>query len=332
MGAIIWPLKNFINTLLDVAIIKTGLVISEDYLLEILIQNFPNSDEFKDYKNKKDHAVRIRSEEFDEYCWTIRKSVGELDPKANPLYTRDIEKSIEWLDKGYNIIGVYNRFFELAGKMYDPNKPKVIDPTTIIETILNDKIAPPEVIAEVLQNIIHNQTMSNTIKPVEEILWDGGVELEKLFIKEHIPLEKKSFIDQKLINYLQANPDKLEFMHWRNFERLTAEFFNRQDYIVELGPGTNDGGVDLRVYSKEDNNKPYVIIQCKRHKATNKVKIETVKSFFTDVNFENAKKGLIATTSSVEPGGKKVVAIRKYPLEFAENKEVIDWVNRMTKR
>ena len=53
MGAIIWPLKNFINTLLDVAIIKTGLVISEDYLLEILIQNFPNSDEFKDYKNKK---------------------------------------------------------------------------------------------------------------------------------------------------------------------------------------------------------------------------------------------------------------------------------------
>lgn len=46
---------------------------------------------------------------------------------------------------------------------------------------------------------MHNQKMSNNIKPVEEILWDGGIELNKLFQDEHIPLVASQFIDQNLL-------------------------------------------------------------------------------------------------------------------------------------
>jgi restriction system protein len=332
MGAIIWRLENVINTMLDIAVIKSGLVISEDYLLEILQQEYPSSEIFKDYNINKEKIVRIRAEDFDEYCWSIRKKLGELDSNASPLFLSDFDKFLEWESKGYNIMGVHKRFFELMKEAHDPENPKLINPTPIVEKIIAEQIAPMEVVLNALENILHNQKMSNSIKPVEEILWDGGVDLNNLFKREHIPLSENQFIDQKLINYLSANPNKLEFMHWRNFERLTAEFFNRQNYSVELGPGTNDGGVDVRVYDKKDKNKPYIIIQCKRHKESNAVKIETVKSFFTDVDFEGAKKGLIATTSSIVPGGKKVVAIRKYPLEFAENEEIKSWVHKMTKR
>lgn len=121
-------------------------------------------------------------------------------------------------------------------------------------------------------------------------------------------------------------------MHWRNFERLTAEFFNRQGYQIELGSGSHDGGIDIRVYNKNDKTKPYIIIQCKRHKESNQVKIEIVKAFFADVIFEKAQKGLIATTSKIATGGKKIISIRKYPLEYTENKEVVDWINQMSKR
>src|SRR5712692_4366543 len=33
-----------------------------------------------------------------------------------------------------------------------------------------------------------------------------------------------------------------EIIHWRNFERLTTEFFRRQGYEVDLGKGRKDGG------------------------------------------------------------------------------------------
>ncbi|NJM80924.1 MAG: hypothetical protein HC854_17285 [Flavobacterium sp.] len=90
MGAIIWRLENVINTMLDIAVIKSGLVISEDYLLEILQQEYPSSEIFKDYNINKEKIVRIRSEDFDEYCWSIRKKLGELDSDASPLFLRDL--------------------------------------------------------------------------------------------------------------------------------------------------------------------------------------------------------------------------------------------------
>ncbi|WP_418602481.1 restriction endonuclease [Hwangdonia sp.] len=331
MGAIVWSFENFINTMLDIVVIKTGLVISESYLLEILIEEFPEDKRLPQYEEKKDYALRIRSEDFDEYCWAVRQRLGELE-EVSPLFFKDINSMMTWMDKGYDPAKIFSKLIDFASDIHDPENPKLIDPNEILERAIKENIAPVPLIIEVMDGMINNQRISNVIKPVEEILWDGGIELSSLFEKESIPKSKSDFIEQKFINFLQANPEKLEFMHWRNFERLTAEFFKRKGFEVELGPGTNDGGIDVRVYDKKDNKKPYIIIQCKRHKESNQVKIETVKSFYTDVEFEGAKKGLIATTSKVAVGGKKVASIRKYPLEFAENEEIKVWVDKMKKR
>ncbi|BFO65378.1 restriction endonuclease [Chryseobacterium sp. KCF3-3] len=330
MGAIIWSLQNCINSILDVVIIKTGLVITEEYLIELLKEEFPNS-HFDRYEESADVGIRVRSEDFDMYCREIRKKLGELE-NTIPLFVQDVEKCVEWMEQEIDYMGCVRQIMSLAAEKYNPDDPQLIDTTFIFEKLIEDGKYPLEVIEQAFKDIIHQQQMSNNITPTEEILWDGGVSLEDLFKKEHIPINENEFIDQKFINFLQANPKELEAMHWRNFERLTAEFFNRQGYEIELGPGTNDGGVDVRVFNKEDKTKPYIIIQCKRHKESNEVKIETVKSFYTDVAFEEAGRGLIATTSKIAAGGKKVVSIRKYPLQFAENKEIIDWVDRMCKR
>lgn len=330
MGAIIWSLQNCINSILDVVVIKTGLVITEEYLLELLREEFPDS-YFESYEESTDVGIRVRSEDFDMYCWKIRQRLGELE-NISPLIVQDVEKCLEWMEQGIDYMGCVRQILSLASEHFDRENPQLLDTRPIIEKLIEEDKYPFEVIKQAFNDIIHQQQLSNNITPTEEILWDGGVSLEDLFKKEHIPINEDEFIDQKFINFLQANPKELEAMHWRNFERLTAEFFNRQGYEIELGPGTNDGGVDVRVFNKEDKTKPYIIIQCKRHKESNEVKIETIKSFYTDVAFEEAGKGLIATTSKIAAGGKKVVSIRKYPLEFAENKEIIDWVDRMCKR
>jgi len=332
MGSIVWSLENFVNTILDILIIKTGFALSEDDLVRILAEEFPNDFKFNDYYNDKAKIVRIRSEEFDEYCWHLRKRLGELDEHISPFFFGDIEKTMKWINSGYDPINVMGRITQLMRESYDTGNPSLIDPEPIITKIISEDIAPLEMILDIFNSLINNQKLTNTIFPVEQVLWDGGIKLGEFFEKECIPKTEDDFVDQKFINYLQANPKKIEYMHWRNFERLTAEFFKRMDYDVKLGPGSNDGGVDLRIYKKDDNSTPYIIVQCKRHSKTNQVKIETVKSFYTDVAFEGAKTGLIATTSRIADGGKKIVSIRKYPLQFAENIEIKNWIETMKKR
>lgn len=325
-------LEYFVNTILDIVTIKTGLVISEERLINILNNSFPNDKTFSNYEQERSLGVRIRSEEFDSICWEVRKALGEIEESRKSLFLGDVKRTMELNEQGYDIIKILRSVIDIMAELHTPENPKYIDPNEVVKIALSREIAPLPIIIEMIDNIVRQQKISNAITPVEQINWDGGTNLEDLFNKESLPKKNDEFIEQKFINYLEANPEMLEFMHWRNFERLTAEFFKRQNYIVELGPGSNDGGVDLRIYDKKDDSKPYIIIQCKRNKKSNEVKIETVKSFYTDVDFEGAKKGIIATTSRIAKGGKKVATIRKYPLEFAENNEIKKWVDRMKKR
>jgi len=70
-----------------------------------------------------------------------------------------------------------------------------------------------------------------------------------------------------------------------------------------------------------------MLIQCKRYKDV--VGIETVKAFWSDVHFEGAEKGLIATTSSVSRDSKKLCDVRKWPMSFAEAAEIQKWARTM---
>ena len=120
-------------------------------------------------------------------------------------------------------------------------------------------------------------------------------------------------------------------MYWRNFERLTAEYFDRNGYAVTLGPGSKDGGVDIRLWPKDSDKTlpPLMLIQCKRYKQGSLVDVEYVKALWSDVDFEGAQSGLIATTARISPDGKRVCEARKYPLAFAENEAVKGWTRSM---
>jgi len=162
-----------------------------------------------------------------------------------------------------------------------------------------------------------------------DIAWDGIVQLDRLFEGEHIPNDPTVYLDQRYIDYLAKNGEEMTRMHWRNFERLTTEFFCRQGYEVDLGPGTKDGGIDVRVWTDKEAKAgpPIMLIQCKRTK--DNVGIETVKAFWADVVFERAESGLIATTAAVTRDSKAMCEARQYPLTFAEGDKVKGWSRSM---
>jgi len=164
---------------------------------------------------------------------------------------------------------------------------------------------------------------------VRQKQWDGSVPLDKLFGGEHVPDDPNVYLDQRYIDYLAKNSEDFGKIHWRNFERLTTEFFHRQGYEVDLGKGTKDGGVDVRVWTDQESKAgpPLMLIQCKRYKDV--IGIDTVKAFWSDVHFEGAQKGLIATTSSVSRDAKRLCDVRKWPMTFAESDEVQRWARTM---
>ncbi|WP_439959599.1 restriction endonuclease [Streptomyces luteocolor] len=118
-------------------------------------------------------------------------------------------------------------------------------------------------------------------------------------------------------------------MHWRQFEGLVAERLRREGLRVELGPGRGDEGVDVRAWDPAaGNDAPAVmLVQCKRTKS--KVDRVVVKALASDVMFEGAQQGMIATTSSWSPGARSTVEMRGYPVQEANHATLTKWLTEM---
>lgn len=317
MGAVIFPLREFYDSTSELVGIKSGILLNRFQVSSILLEKF--NDEFLKSDNLNRY-VRIRSEEIENMLLAIRQKIGNL-PTILPSiddyqYLREyVLKTGDFrLASSASVVGL--RY------LHDNND---ITNTELAKLISAEYNLKDDRLSLAIANISIEQNDLSCIFP-ESKSWDGATELSALFDCE---IQSNSdYLEQKFIDYLAVNGDEIEHIHWRNFERFCAEYFKKQGYIVNLGPGTNDGGVDIRVY-KEGGRAPEIMIQCKRHKKENKVKIETVKSFYTDVKFENAKTGLIATTGYIADGGKKVCETRGYNIKFAENDNIKKWAREM---
>lgn len=330
MGSITFSVRHLIETVSDISAIKSGIILSNSELVALISEKFEDKEIFK--KENLDKLIRIRSEVLEDIIYHVRDQLGELKEEENNLvFNKRFTVFNKWADGNYDFGFIFEKVLEIMGDYKKEHPNDLIDPVFVMEKLIEEAKIPEKLAFDIIDTFVDHQTTTNHVFDFERKDWDGGTSLKALFSRENIPANSENYIDQKFINYLEANKNKVDIIHWRNFERLSAEFFKREGYEVELGPGQNDGGVDLRLWRKNNNKDEPVLIlvQCKRHKLTNKVDINTVKAFYTDVEFENAEKGIIATTSTIETGGKKLVSARKYPLSFAENSEVNKWIQKM---
>lgn len=164
---------------------------------------------------------------------------------------------------------------------------------------------------------------------IRNVEWRDTIELSGLFRSAGLETRHAQFFDQRYIDYLSQNFDDLDRMHWRKFEGLTAEFFRREGFSVQLGPGTNDGGVDLRIYPVDASSElpPMILVQCKRQKA--KIEKTLVKAVYADVLNEKASSGLIVTSSIFSPGAETVRTARNYPVDFADRNSLRIWLDKL---
>jgi restriction system protein len=279
-------------------------------------------------------GVRLRSEEYEQIYYRLLYRIGYTEVE----YTGD--HSGIWMYHKYKnhpelfathkaMLALHHK--EIGGRIMaaaaDPNLPRLIDPEPFLTRCKAELGGKGLVMAyEYLQwgCLVQRVYPWGSVRTTE---WVSPIALAHLFSASDQQPEKGRFIDQRYIDYLSSNADRLPEMHWRKFEELTAEFFEREGFRVDLGPGSNDDGVDVRVWrpsTKEGSAKPLYLVQCKRQKA--KVEKVVIKGLSADVQYEGAEYGVIVTTSTLSSGALSTISARGYPIQVVERDAVKTWL------
>jgi len=274
-------------------------------------------------------VVRVRPEKYEGLFYKLLYSVGYTDEEydGDILGVRLFHKYKNKYKKEYE--GVLKLFVEIWPQLLEETTKKgekSIDPSPLLRACFETygkiglKIAIEKL--ETINRGLHLSPHSS----LRYRAWKNTETLDSLFSGGSTKPEQGEFIDQRFIDYLSKNFDRIEEIHWRKFEELTAEYFMRAGFQVELGPGQNDDGVDVRIWRTDQNTEqtPHCIIQCKRQKQ--KVEKVVVKGLFADIQFENANYGLIVTTSELSPGARKTIVVRGYPIEEVNKTALTDWL------
>lgn len=307
---------------------KAGLALTREEISEHL----SDAPDFRDaVLVAEDRWVRVRSEDYEEVVSKLLHRVGNI-PTADPLPpVLAVSRRFEHDPIHSGVVEkVLTRCLELLENQID-NSPHgtPLDPSHLFETVAAE-YGPSELdIAAALIDSIALQLHTSPWVPRRWFDWDDTVELHDLFLSESLETQYGTFFDQRFIDYLAQNFGKIDEIHWRKFEGLTGEFFERAGFRVEIGPGRGDGGVDIRVWAPADEveKPPLVLVQCKRQQK--KVNQVVVKALWADVSDEGAQSGLIVTTSALSPSADTVRKARGYRISAVERRTLQDWIEQL---
>lgn len=320
------------GTLSDVVGTKSGLALNRQQLGELLGRD----ERFREFEELGDDDwVRIESVTAQEMIAFLLFSVGRLERINNPLpfvhLYHKYENAPAKLKVVYAISEAFIGFLNEVIENPDLKRGDRIDPSPFMRMCLKKY---GRLGLDISDDLLANYSIQLEIKSwhfpsISE--WTDITELNDLFHSEGLATQYGQFFDQRYIDYLHRNFDDIDRVNWRKFEGLTAEYFDRHGFRVDIGPGRNDEGVDVRVWPSNESpdSPPAIIVQCKRQKQS--IEKVIVKSLYADVLHAEATSGLIVTTSKLSPGAKAVCSARRYPIVEAARDTVRTWIAEMRK-
>jgi len=105
-----------------------------------------------------------------------------------------------------------------------------------------------------------------------------------------------------LYSYFASRPNEFHRLTPREFETLISSIFNARGWRTELGPGSGDGGVDLRLWQSDPIGDLLTLVQIKRYAPNRPIRLDAVAALETHVNRQGAGRGLFITSSRFLPG------------------------------
>jgi restriction system protein len=204
-----------------------------------------------------------------------------------------------------------------------------IDPGPFLETATQDFGPAGLEVALMITEATFAHQLQSPWSSLRRVEWHDLRQLDELFESEKLGGPHGDYFDERFANFIAANFEQIDKINWRQFEGLAAEFFKREGFAVELGPGRNDDGVDVRLRPAHaaDGTPAVILVQCKRQKA--KVDKLVVKALWADMQAEAAEGGVIVTTSSFARGATATRSARGYNILEADRKNVRQFVDAL---
>ena len=130
---------------------------------------------------------------------------------------------------------------------------------------------------------------------------------------------------EEIYAHFANRPDDLHRLHWREFEILLFRVFQNQGFQAELGPGSGDGGIDIRLLQRDPLGDMMTLVQAKKYAPTRKIGLEAVAALHGVAAVEGAQKGLFVTTSSYLPVAQKFAGRTSGKIELSTSNDVVRW-------
>lgn len=130
---------------------------------------------------------------------------------------------------------------------------------------------------------------------------------------------------EEIYAHFARRPDDLHRLHWREFEILLYRIFQNQGFQAELGPGSGDGGVDIRLLQRDPLGDMLTLVQAKKYAATRKIGLEAVAALHGVADVEAAHQSLFVTTSSYLPVAQNFAGRTSGRLSLATPQDITQW-------
>ena len=329
MGGMLFDPQVLADSLAETVGYKAGLTLS----ITEMCDHLSGTDYPEIILASETQMVRLRAEEYEELFYKLLHRVGHTEEEFNGDITG---VGLYHKYRGTPRAETHEKITELFVEMMpglmeeaESKGSKLIDPTAYLTACFERCGRDGLELALERINALDRGMKLSPHSMTRYVDWRSPLELRALFAGTTAEPERGTYIDQRFIDYLAGNSEKLPHMHWRKFEELTAEFFAREGYTVELGPGSNDDGVDVRIWKpgQSPTDHPHCLIQCKRQKS--KIERVVVKGLSADVAFEGAHYGLIVTTSELSPGARHTISARGYPIQEVDNGALGSWLTKL---
>lgn len=323
MGHIVMPSFAFRTSLSEDAGVRSGFALNEADLRAHLSADSPLRDGLT-----RDVAMRVSADDYANTVGDLLFALGTISKPGMPsLGMRFTEllpfwRSLYTLDELLTLEAVANHYLQLRVRGEE-------EQAAIFQEIVGRTSGKAGAMEALLEAMAFDLAYSPFF--TRDVPLDDLIKLTALFESEQLPAVSDQWFDQRFVNYLGSHPERLKDIHWRQFEGLTAEWFHREGYDVQLGPGRNDGSIDVRLWrpGAAPGAPPAVIVQCKRQ--TRKIERVVVKALYADVLAEGAGAGLVVTTSDISPGAASDITARAYPITSANRAQVQQWIGAMRK-
>jgi restriction system protein len=168
-----------------------------------------------------------------------------------------------------------------------------------------------------------------TILPSNEKAFDDYLAVYRWqWLKEK---SKHRLIDlhAEVFEFVSSRPGSVRNLSWREFEEFLDAVFRNQGFYTELGPGGDDGGVDIRLYRNSVMPELVTLVQAKRYK-TLPIGLEPVAALLGVASEQRALDAIFVTTSRFQPKAKRFAKTTQQridlpSIELADSERVAEW-------